>query len=1201
MESPDNAAPFHEQRKYNAHRGAPIAAAFEDCVQLFEQLCASLEAGTPSWTGPHTELADLFSTLRTWGHDTGASSRSLDHRLRKASTLQAQVLELFEALQNELGTGKPMIIPHQGEAAQTPGSIPDNSKYDLENLGQDAADTLDCLLDLVPLLQDPVPEDTFERDASPSEAQKDIEKAEEMFPKASKGLVTRLGQANWKRRQYQQRIRLGKRNYQEAPPKQRTPHEVTEAHASLSSRPRKDSEGDKPLPSRTLNRPTPFDASFSNYRKIFSAMSEISNTGLLSNPESIFSTRTDYFDRRSIGTSVIESDMLRNPVKLTQLAVPKPPIPLDSGQGFVCPYCLHEILVGNDIVSTKDWNDHVFVDLEPYMCTWDTCIRADKTFPSRDMWFQHELDNHRLSRVWFCQSCRIEFDQSPKLEEHFLATHDKNLKPDQLALIVSMCERFSQLALVNPACSLCHDVCSDAIHLKDHVGQHMEQLALTSIYIMVRSGESYLAKVENFLDQQVQVDLETVASTFASPNVELLNDPLDARGNHLARTQEVTRTIRTMPPPPNYGFIGREADLAKLYKELSVPGHTCILSGSGGLGKSATAIQYSYQFEQAYSYIFWVHAETPVGCAESYGRIASTLALDGGESTQDLERLILLGREFLERTEKRWLVVFDNVEDLLDIQQYLPANLLETHGSILITTRRMEGWTLRAPSKYSKIELGVLSLEDSRKLLLSSTNSTIEEVRNHPEYKIAGEIAVYAEQLPLALSHIAGYIQVSGCSLQDFVELWQERRRHASFNTPTKDAVTSIDKALEIVWNIGLREVTIDARELLNILSFLDSDTIQKDLLVGEHSEVSLEILHSSEAFRQYRYKRMTTELSRRRLVAIRERDGEEILSIHRSLQAKILQDLNKDPRQRERVYMQAFLLVRKRFPFPSPIQVPEPEKWPICIKYLRHVLSLQKVFAGKLIHIQPSVDLARLLSDGGIGLWERGMTTEGLDLLSSAEGILTQLQCDEDMLKANIHVIIALLIQNKGIEYLAESNERISKALEIREIFKAVTAEDQYSKNDDILLHNARSDYGCVLLQYNKYQEAEPIFAQCLTRYREWGPDEDIPYEHAKFNHHMAFCKMYRKNFVDSIELAKRGVHFVTLATGHGASCNKWKFDTACVILQSGDLDGALEMHKEVLEARIEHHGRSSFLTLQSYYAVGALYSYLGELTLAE
>jgi tetratricopeptide (TPR) repeat protein len=346
----------------------------------------------------------------------------------------------------------------------------------------------------------------------------------------------------------------------------------------------------------------------------------------------------------------------------------------------------------------------------------------------------------------------------------------------------------------------------------------------------------------------------------------------------------------------------------------------------------------------------------------------------------------------------------------------------------------------------------------------------------------------------------------------------------------------------------------------------------------------------------------MTVELSRRRLISVKMREGEEIISIHRSLQAKILQDLEKDPQKRDKVFDQAYLLVRKRFPLPSPIQVPEPEKWPACIKYLRHVLSLQKVYAGQLITIAPSVELARLLSDGGIGLWERGMTSEGLQLMRSAEAVLHKLNCKEDMLKANIHVIIALLIQDYGIAHLAESKDRIWQALQIRKDFQSQTPPKKYKKTDDILLHNAWSDYGCVLLQYNKYTEAEPIFAHCLTKYREWGPDESIPYEHAKYNHHMAFCQMYHKNFAEAIELAERGVHFVILATGkHSASTNKWKFDLACIVLQSGDVERALRLHEEVLEARVQQHGKSSFLTLQSYYAVGALNAYLGQLVPAE
>jgi tetratricopeptide (TPR) repeat protein len=348
----------------------------------------------------------------------------------------------------------------------------------------------------------------------------------------------------------------------------------------------------------------------------------------------------------------------------------------------------------------------------------------------------------------------------------------------------------------------------------------------------------------------------------------------------------------------------------------------------------------------------------------------------------------------------------------------------------------------------------------------------------------------------------------------------------------------------------------------------------------------------------------MTSELSRRRLITITKRDGEETLSIHRSLQAKILQDLEKNPSQRDKAFAQAFLLVRHRFPLPSPIQVPTPDAWPACIKYLRHVLSLRKVYHGNLVTIPPSVELARLLSDGGINLWERGMTSEGLQLLHSAEDILDELNLgsSEDMLRANVHVIVALLLQDYGMSHLGESSRRIWQALQIRNAFYNSTPSKDYTKNDDILLHNAWSDHGCVLLQYNNYKEAEPIFRRCLEKYREWGPEESIPYEHAKYNHHMAFCKMYTGDYEDAINLGEKGLKFVILATGdRSSSTHKWKFDLACIVLQSGNTEKALRLHEEVLGARILQHGKSNFQTLQSYYAVGALHAHLGDHARAE
>lgn len=279
----------------------------------------------------------------------------------------------------------------------------------------------------------------------------------------------------------------------------------------------------------------------------------------------------------------------------------------------------------------------------------------------------------------------------------------------------------------------------------------------------------------------------------------------------------------------------------------------------------------------------------------------------------------------------------------------------------------------------------------------------------------------------------------------------------------------------------------------------------------------------------------------------------------------------------------------------------PEPAKWPACRRYLPHVLSLRKIFIGSALAIEPSLKIAQLFSDGGIGLWERGMTSEGLSLLGTAESILNYLDCKEDLLRANIHVIISLLIQDSGLTQLSESRFRSASALNIRKQYRSDTPPESYTKTDEILLYNAFSDYGCVLLQYNNFQEAKPIFSECFEVYTTWGPPEENPYEYAKYYHHMAFCLMYHEFFQEAIEMAEKGLHWVTVATGTSSAQNRWKFDLACIVLQSGNLERALTLHQEILESRRELHGGSAFLTMQSMYAVGAVQAYLGDFSGAE
>lgn len=784
---------------------------------------------------------------------------------------------------------------------------------------------LHCLLALVPALRYPTPQDTYQEDGLKKDEGKDLALALLMFEKATPCFIRRVGHANWKRRLFQRRLseKLA---------------QIRESKAgTFSAGPPSFSVPDRGRPSQqTTNLSNQPPAQFPTKKPNQSEGALLSENSSISGIPS--STPGTIFTHQSVNARFSTISSVVSDAKPTgnRHVLPDPPVPLHSTEEFLCPYCLQELTMGQDIECLKDWEYHVFSDLEPYMCTYDNCILAEKTFGVKDEWFRHELDDHRIDNIWFCQSCLVEFNDSAKLADHLKDVHAYP-QGQELAIVVSLCQRRSRAPVLNQSCAICHFIYSNAEDLKSHVADHFEQLSLTSINLeddaideadccqpdggspeneekkrrlesflsdlrenafakeheidgedrdvstssesgllpgssddasfghghdfaalpSPKSGrrrgpaevqvEAWHAKVERYLEEQAKNFYDAPESDIASLRSydvmsESMVEPLGS--------METLRSIRTMPPTRNQAFVGRESDFDKLHNNLSNHGSICVLSGTGGIGKSATAIEYTYKFEREYDYIFWIQAETPVSCAYSFGHIATHLGLDGDEVVRHQERLVMLTHEFLERTGKRWLLVFDNVDDLSALQRFLPSKLLETRGSILLTTRNAT--LLPQNIDHTLVELGILALEDCRRLLLTSTGENPKDMRTHPEYKLAGDIAIYAGRLPLALSHIAGYLAQSGCSLEDFVELWQERLHHTDLHASAKDSsfLNSTEKALEIMWNIGLREVTIDAKELLHILAFLDSDTIQKDLLVDEHEDHNLEFLHSSEKFR---------------------------------------------------------------------------------------------------------------------------------------------------------------------------------------------------------------------------------------------------------------------------------------------------------------------------------------------------------------
>lgn len=344
----------------------------------------------------------------------------------------------------------------------------------------------------------------------------------------------------------------------------------------------------------------------------------------------------------------------------------------------------------------------------------------------------------------------------------------------------------------------------------------------------------------------------------------------------------------------------------------------------------------------------------------------------------------------------------------------------------------------------------------------------------------------------------------------------------------------------------------------------------------------------------------MKRSLVKRRLIQEKKGEGELCLSLHRSLQRSIRETAAKDETILQKVFNQALILVRKAFPASSPIQVPDPSSWRGHQRLLPHVMSLQSAFVEAKSAIRGSKKFAGLLSDAGVNQWACGFTRDGLLLLTTAERVLDSVHTDmSNLMRADIHSFIALMHDNTGISTRAESLRRREVALDIRKKHTE-SLPHQASQVEETLLYNSWLDYAISLLQYNRYQEVEPILEKCLEKYREWGSPDEIPYEYAKYGHKMGLIRMYQGRYEEALVLCKQGVQHME-KTGNDSLMLRFKFDLACIYLQKGDIEQSLAVHKQVLSQRIPVCGKVNENTLQSYYAIGALEEIRGNFAEAE
>lgn len=154
----------------------------------------------------------------------------------------------------------------------------------------------------------------------------------------------------------------------------------------------------------------------------------------------------------------------------------------------------------------------------------------------------------------------------------------------------------------------------------------------------------------------------------SKPLTEPVNDSADKAAT------DVGFPVNTVTMFRNYAFLGRDNELTDIKEALHPTPDAiqpvqetskqpkygqgvacCILQGLGGIGKTQTALEYTFRYREDYDAIFWVRAEMSSSIASAYANMSKVLSLaaspevDGG---QNQGQAIELTKKWLSTTSR---------------------------------------------------------------------------------------------------------------------------------------------------------------------------------------------------------------------------------------------------------------------------------------------------------------------------------------------------------------------------------------------------------------------------------------------------------------------------------------------------------------------------------------------------------------------
>ncbi len=214
-------------------------------------------------------------------------------------------------------------------------------------------------------------------------------------------------------------------------------------------------------------------------------------------------------------------------------------------------------------------------------------------------------------------------------------------------------------------------------------------------------------------------------------------------------------SVRFRLPRVVKGFTGRGPELATLEEGFAARSRGVVIqavTGLAGVGKTQLAARYVAAHSDDYDVVAWVRAED--GGVANLAELAVALGLEVGERPAEERAALALG--WLERSERPWLLVLDNVVSPAQFEVCCPA--AGGNGHVLVTSRH------RGFAQFDGA-LGVEVFDDD-----TGADYLVARTLRGAERASARRLAAALGGLPLALAHGGAFCAESGTSFEEYLD-----------------------------------------------------------------------------------------------------------------------------------------------------------------------------------------------------------------------------------------------------------------------------------------------------------------------------------------------------------------------------------------------------------------------------------------------